>query len=146
MNSLIIDYATRQKIGGVTLNFFIVNQLPLCPAVEYAKKCPWDKRTTLESWVSERVLKLTCTANDRNPFAEAAGFDTPVHRWDAEEREELLAELDAAFFLLYGIARADVKYTLGTFAGLRGDESALPGFGSTTVRILEAYDQLSNRG
>jgi hypothetical protein len=28
LNSLIFDYVTRQKIGGVTLNFFIVNQLP----------------------------------------------------------------------------------------------------------------------
>jgi hypothetical protein len=116
--------------------------LPAFPPVEYAKKCPWDKRTTLETWISERALKLTCTANDMKPFAEAAGFDTPVHRWDAEERADLLAELDAAFFLLYGIARADAEYILGTFAGLRSEESALPGFRSTAARILEAYDRL----
>jgi hypothetical protein len=143
MNSLVFDYVTRQKIGGVTLNFFIVNQLPVFPPVEYAKKCPWDKRLTLESWISERVLKLTCTANDLKPFAEAAEFDPPVHRWDTEERAELLAELDAAFFVLYGIGCADVEYILGTFAGLRNEESSLPGFRSTTVRILKAYDRLS---
>lgn len=104
---------------------------------------PWDKRTMLETWIAERVLKLTCTANDMKPFAEAAGFDPPVHRWDAEERAELLAELDAAFFVLYGIAREDVEYILGTFAGLRNEESTLLGFRSTTARILEAYERLS---
>jgi len=127
---------------GVTLNFFIVNQLPLFPPVEYAKKCPWDKRTTLENWIGQRVLKLTCTANDMKPFAAVAGFDPPVHRWDAEERAELLAELNAAFFVLYGIGREDVEYILGTFAGLRSEESELPGVRSTTARILEAYDRL----
>ena len=85
MNSLVFDYATRQKIGGITLNFFIVNQLPAFHPVEYAKKCPWEKRTTLETWISDRVLKLTCTANDMKPFAAAAGFDESVHRWDADE-------------------------------------------------------------
>lgn len=111
--------------------------------MEYAKKSPWGKRATLEGWISERVLKLTCTANDMKPFAQAAGFDPPVHRWDVEERAELLAELDAAYFVLYGIGRADVEYILGAFAGLRSEESTLPGFRSTKARILEAYDRLS---
>jgi hypothetical protein len=142
LNSLVLDFVARQKVGGLHLNFFIVNQLPLFPPEEYAKKCPWDKRTTLETWISERVLKLTCTANDMKPFAAAAGFDPPVHRWDADERGELLAELDAAYFLLYGIGREDVEYLLGTFAGLRGEESALPGVRSTTARILNAYERL----
>lgn len=126
---------------GLHLNLFIVNQLPLFPPEHYAKKCPWDKRISLETWIAERVLKLTCTANDMKPFAEAAGFAPPVHRWDADERAELLAELDAAFFVLYGIGRDDVEYILGTFAGLRSEESALPGFRSTTARILEAYER-----
>jgi hypothetical protein len=143
LNSFALDFVARQKVGGLHLNFFIVNQLPLFPPVEYAKKCPWDKRATLESWISQRVLKLTCTANDMKPFAEAVGFDPPVHRWDVEERAELLAELDAAFFVLYGIGREDVEYVLGTFAGLRSEESALPGFRSPTARILQAHERLS---
>jgi len=87
-------------------------------------------------------LKLTCTANDLKPFAASAGFDPPVHRWDPDERGELLAELDAAFFVLYGISREDVEYILGTFAGLRSEEPTLPGHPSTKARILEAYDRL----
>jgi hypothetical protein len=103
LNSLALDFVARQKVGGLHLNFFIVNQLPLFPPSHYAKPCPWNKRTTLETWISDRVLKLSCTANDLKPFAETAGFVPPVHRWDSDERAELLAELDAAFLCCMGL-------------------------------------------
>jgi len=115
LNSYVLDYVTRQKIGGVTLNFFIVQQLPLFPPDHYQERCPWDKRQTLERWISERVAKLTCSAEDMSPLAEAAGLDRAVHKWRPAEREQLLAELDAAFFLLYGAAAKDINHILSTF-------------------------------
>ena len=67
----------------------------------------------------------------------------PVHKWSARERLELTAELDAAFFLLYGICRDDVQYILGTFRGLgREDESGAALFGADDG-ILDAYDRLA---
>ncbi|HEY2837842.1 MAG TPA: hypothetical protein VGJ26_01745, partial [Pirellulales bacterium] len=74
LNSFVFDYATRQKIGGITLNFFIVEQLPTLPPDTYAEKCRWSKRETLEHWISERVLKLSCTADDMKPLAQACEF------------------------------------------------------------------------
>ena len=71
------------------------------------------------------MLKLTCTADDMRPLAEAAGFDPPVHKWNPGERAELMAELDAAFFLLYGIDRDDAEYILSTFARPAGGRSAV---------------------
>jgi len=38
-----------------------------------------------------------------------------LNKWDEAERAELTAELDAAFFLLYGIDRDDAEYILSTF-------------------------------
>jgi hypothetical protein len=143
LNSFVFDYVVRQKIGGVTLNFFIVAQLPAFPPDHYTQRCPWNKRQTLEKWISDRVLKLTCTANDMQPLAEAAGFDPPVHKWRPAERAELLAELDAAYFLLYGIDREDVEYILSTFSGFRGLEAALPPMFSQGAIIVEAYDRLA---
>jgi hypothetical protein len=140
-NSLALDYATRQKIGGVTLNLFIVEQLPIFPPDHYTQPCPWNKRQTLDKWISDRVLKLTCTANDMRPLAEAAAFDPPVHRWNPAERAELLAELDAAFFHVYGIDRDDVEYILGTFQGLRSQREDM-GLFPEGEAIMEAYDQL----
>jgi hypothetical protein len=108
LNSFVFDYVARQKIGGVTLNFFIVEQLPIIPPTRYAERCPWSKRETLESWVSGRVLKLTCTSDDMVPLAKAVGLQPPVRLWKPEERDQLMAELDAAYFILYGIKREDV--------------------------------------
>jgi hypothetical protein len=142
LNSFAYDYITRQKIGGVTLNFFVVEQVPTLPPDAYAKPCPWDKRQSLEKWISDRVLALTCTANDMKPLAEAAGFEESVHKWKDDERAELMAELDAAYFLLYAVERQDVEYILSTFRGAgRTDEGLLDDL-TPAQRILQEYDRL----
>jgi len=141
LNSFALDFVARQKVGGVHLNFYIVEQLPVLPPERYAAKCPWQPRTTLERWISDRVLKLTCTADDMRPFAEVCGFKSGVHRWDPAERATLRAELDAAYFHLYRIGRADVEYILSTFQGLR--ESETPSLGEPGAeQVLRAYDAL----
>jgi hypothetical protein len=142
LNSLALDFIARQKVGGVHLNFFIVEQFPVFSPDRYAEKCPWDKRTTLERWISDRVLKLTCTANDMRSLAEAAGMDPPVHRWSATERRDLMAELDAAFFLLYGLRRDDVECILGTFRGLEQEGESGEALFHAGGGLLDAYDRL----
>ena len=152
-NSSIFDYATRQKIGGITLNFFIVQQLPTLPPDKYEGKCPWSKKETLEHWISERVLKLSCTAEDMIPLAQACDFQgsrgNGVNLWKEAERAELRAELDAAYFHLYGIKRDDVEYMLSTFTntGLmpedeRESQQFLWNLGSPGELILAAFDRL----
>ena len=145
LSSFVYDYVARQKVGGLHLNFFIVEQLPTLPPDAYRDRCPWDKRQTLEKWVSDRVLKLTCTANDMKPLAKAAGFHPPVHKWKDDEREQLQAELDAAYFLLYGIGRDDAAYILSTFQGAGTvSEGLLNGLGPAQ-RVLAEYDRLRDR-
>jgi hypothetical protein len=142
LNSHVLDYVARQKIGGVTLNFFLVEQFPMFSPDRYAERCPWNKRQTLEKWISDRALKLSCTADDLRPLGEAAGFDPPVHKWNPRERAELTDELDAAFFRLYGIDRDDAAYILGTFSGAaRHDEQS--GLFGSAEGVLEAYDRLA---
>jgi hypothetical protein len=156
LNAYVFDYVTRQKIGGITLNFFIVEQLPVLPPDAYAGKCAWSRGETLEHWISERVLKLTCTAEDMIPLARACGFKGSrgdgVHIWKEAERAELRAELDAAYFHLYGIQRGDAEYVLSTFAntGLlpeesRGSQQLLWSPGSTGRAVLDALDCLDKK-
>jgi hypothetical protein len=143
LNSFVYDFLARQKVGGLHLSFFIVEQIPTFPPDFYKQKCPWDKKQTLEKWISERVLKLTCTSNDMIPLAEAAGFKPPVHKWDPAERLDLQAQLDAAFFLLYGIKRPDVEYILSTFSGIRKESKTLLDDSSISDRILGYYNDFS---
>jgi hypothetical protein len=153
LNSVVFDFVARQKVGSVHLNFFIVQQLPTLPPETYSDTCPWSKHETLEHWISERVLKLSCTADDMIPLARACQFKGSrgdgVHIWKDQERAQLRAELDAAFFLLYRIGRNDAEYMLTTFTntGLipehqrrhQADLWTKAGIGEMT---LEAYDQL----
>ncbi|HUU95180.1 MAG TPA: DNA methyltransferase [Phycisphaerae bacterium] len=142
LNSFVYDYVCRQKIGGINLSYYIINQVPTLPPDTYGERCPWNERQTLERWISERVLKLTCTANDMLPLAEAAGFMKGIHKWRRDDRARLRAELDAAYFLLYGIRREDVEYILSTFTGTQRRDAADAGTFRTAELILEAYDAL----
>ncbi|MDZ4656342.1 MAG: DNA methyltransferase [Bythopirellula sp.] len=151
LNSVAWDYIMRQKISNLHLNFFLVEQIPTLTPDTYAKKCPWKKSQTLETWISERVLKLTCTAEDMLPLAEACGFTAGsfkkeyggrLNKWDEAERAALMAELDAAYFHLYGINREDAEYILGTFKGI---DKQTPLFGekqNMRERILAIYDEM----
>jgi hypothetical protein len=55
-----------------------------------------------------------------------------------------MAELDAAYFLLYGIERNDVEYILTTFAGLRDKSPDLLAGSNTSAKILKFYDDLKS--
>ncbi len=151
MNAFAYDFIVRQKISNVHLNFFIVEQVPTLTPDEYDKPCSWDAGTTLETWISERVLKLTCTAVDMLPLAEACGFTGGsfqaeyggrLNKWDESQRADLMAELDAAFLHLYGIDRDDAEYILSTFKGIHDRQDLFAGGLSTTERVLETFDQL----
>lgn len=154
LNAFVLDYIARQKVGSVHLNFFIVEQLPTLLPTNYEDPCPWSPGESLEDWISERVLKLSCTSDDMIPLAVACNFKGSrgdgVHVWKERERATLRAELDAAYFLLYGINRADVEYILSTFSqtGLLEDKSSAQKYlwatGSTGELVLEAYDRLSS--
>lgn len=152
-NSFVVDYVARNKIGNVNLNFFIIEQLPVPTPDVFSDKCPWNKKETLEHWISERVLKLSCTAEDMIPLAEACGFKGSrgdgVHIWKDQERQQIRAELDAAYFHLYGIEREDAEYMLSTFSATgfiepeKRDKNA-PAWerGSIGEAVLDAYDHL----
>lgn len=140
LNAFVLDFTVRQKIGGVTLNFFIVEQIPVLPPDEYADKRPWTGNRTLRTWISDRVLKLTCTANDMLPLAKEAGFKQGVHKWKSSDRARLRAEIDAAYFHLYGLSRDDVEYILSTFSGTHRRDDLEVGSYRTRDLILECYD------
>jgi hypothetical protein len=116
-----LDFITRQKVHGTTLNLFIVEQLPVIPVASFAQKIG---TTTAESLIRDHVLRLTYTANDMAAFAADLGHTGPPFAWDEDERLHLRARLDALFFLLYGLNREAARYILSTFPIVREEEEA----------------------
>lgn len=143
--SLVLDYAARQKVGGTHLTYNLFKQLPILPPSRYLTPAPWDPAITLRDWLLPRVLELTYTAWDLEPFARDVGYEGPPFRWDPARRFELRCELDAAFFHLYGIARADVDYILETFPIVKRHEEKQFGEYRTLRRVGEIYEELGRR-
>lgn len=141
--SIPLDYCGRQKLGGISLNYFTMRQLAaLCPST-YAASAPWSHSETVGAWMLPRVLELTYTAWDLQPFAGDCGDDGPPYIWDPERRFVLQSELDAAFFHLYGVSRDDAEYMLSTFDVLeRADIRQHKEFRTKRV-VLERYDALA---
>jgi hypothetical protein len=99
---------------------------------------------TMRAFVLPRVLELTYTAWDLEPFARDVGFNGPPFRWDAERRFLLRCELDAAFFHLYGLNREDTAYIMDTFPIVkRKDEAKHSGIYRTKETSLQIYDALA---
>lgn len=142
LTSLVFDYVARQKIGGTSLPYFTMRQLPLLAPAGLTGAALWDTSTVVSGWTVPRVLELSFTAHDLAPFARDLGYSGPPFRWDPDRRFLLRAELDAAFFHLYGISRADADYILETFPIVKRDDVKAHGEYRTKRVILECYDAM----
>ena len=144
-NSFAFDYIVRQKTGGLHIKFYLLNQLPVLPPATYAEPCAWagQPAVTLRDWLLPRVLELTYTAWDLEPFARDCGWSGPPFVWDEARRFQLRCELDAAFFHLYGQNRDDTAYILDTFPIVRRKDEAAHGTYRTRDTILALYDQFA---
>ena len=102
LSSFACDYAARLKVGGNHLNFFVAKQIPVIPPDVFGEQTPWGcEDESLQDWFIPRILELTYTAWDLQPFARDCRHDGPPFRWDDERRFLLRCELDAACFHLY---------------------------------------------
>jgi len=148
LNSLLVDYAARTKVGGLNMSLFFVRQFPVHPPSKYLEADI--------NFVVPRVLELTYTAHDIAPWARDLGYDGPPFAFDPARRAILCAELDAYYARLYGLTRDELRYILDpadvmgadypseTFRVLKNNE--LREFGEYRTRrlVLEAWDKLQS--
>jgi len=160
-NSLCLDYAARQKIGGTHMDFFYVKQLPALPPSAYS-----DSDL---GFIVPRVAELVYTSWDMAPFfldlwneapgdlrdelvrqwgdgtavtggyreqppewmEEARDVAMPPFVWHEERRAVLRAELDAYYARLYGLTEEELRYILDP-ADVYGED-----FPGETFRVLK---------
>ncbi len=126
MNSLVLDWAARFSVGGINMNFFIVKQLPVLPPEAFLDEA--SSGITYAELVIPRVLELTFTDWDLEPFARDLGYDGDPFPWDEARRHRLKCELDAIFAHLYHLDRPDLEWILdapypsASFPGLKRNE------------------------
>ena len=128
-----------RKLAEPILTLWYIKQLPVLPPSVFTP--------TRLSFIAPRVLELTYTAHDLSGFAADLGYGGPPFTWNDERRFWLRAELDALYFILYGIERDDVAYIMDTFPIVRRkDEAAHGGVYRTREAILSVYDELQALG
>jgi N-6 DNA Methylase len=145
LSSLALDFCARQKIGGTTLNLFILFQFPVLPPAAY---------TSADlAFIVPRVLELMYTSHSMAPFARDLGYDGPPFGWVEDRRGQLRAELDAWYARAYGLTRDELRYVVDpadvkgpdypsqTFRVLKKNEIARFGEYRTARLVLAAYDQ-----
>ena len=105
-----------------------------------------------------RVLELTYTAWEMQPFARDLGNEGEPFRWDPERRALLRAELDAYYAYLYGLSKKELRYILDpkdvmgedypseTFRVLKDNEIRKYDEYRTQRLVLESYDRFATDG
>ena len=135
LDSVPFDFAVRQKHGGMNVNFYVLKQLPVIPPHTYTRP--------LLDFITPRVLELTYTAWDLQPFARDLDYQGAPFVWCEERRFLMRCELDALYFHLYGIERDDVAYIMDTFPIVKRKDEAAHGEYRTKRVILEMFDQMA---
>lgn len=146
LNTITLDYLARQKLGGTSLKYYVIKQLPVLPPTTYSGA---DL-----GYIVPRVVELSFTSEILRPFASDMGYDGPPFPWNPGRRALLRAELDAYFAKLYGLTRDQLRYILDpidvfgtdypseTFRVLKENEQKEFGEYRTRRLILEAWDRL----
>src|SRR5690606_30681221 len=135
LNCFCFDYVTRQSVAGANFSDYIMKQMPVIPPHTYTP--------ALLDFIVPRVLELTYTAWDLQPFAQDVGYDGPPFVWDEERRFLMRCELDARYFHLYQIQRDDVDYILETFPIVKRKDEASYGSYRTKDTIMSMYDEMA---
>lgn len=118
ISSITFDYITRQKVGGLSLAFFIMKQLPFLPPSVFSDDLEWK--------IVKRVILLCYFNHDLDGWAEELWEEmTPKQRaeipelgrkecfiYDPDKRAVWQAELDAIFAHLYGLTTEELRYIL----------------------------------
>ena len=139
MSSLTFDFVARQKVGGSSMGFFMMKQLPFLSPEQIpdwaklliiervAELCYFNH--DLDGWMSElwhdkemtddirtallnRLEKCNNIYFDNDEFLSPKFSNMQPYIYNEERRTVAQADLDAIFAHLYGLNTEDLKYIL----------------------------------
>jgi hypothetical protein len=140
LSSLVCDYDARQRSNQMA--FYVVEQLAVLPPTNLSDLTPW-LGSSARDWLADRVLELSYTNIELEPFARAVDCKSPPFRWVPERRAVLQAEIDAVVLHLYGLTRSQAEWLVDSFTVLRKYEERDHGEFRTKRLVLEIYDAMA---
>ncbi|TXN42177.1 N-6 DNA methylase [Methylobacterium sp. WL7] len=126
LNSLVVDFIARQKLGGTSFKTFVFKQLPILPPSAY-------DNVAIE-FIVPRIVELVYTSQSMRGFAEDLNYTGSPFAWCEERRATLRSELDAWFAIAYGLSRDELRYILDP------SDPCGNGYPSETFRVLKSSD------
>lgn len=137
MASIPFDYIARQKVGGSSMAFFIMKQMPFPTPDQISDNIKWE--------MAKRVIELSYFNHDMDAWAEELWEEmTDEQRneipnigkkepfiFDPDRRAVLQAELDAIVAHLYGLTTDELRYILDP------EDICGPGCINETFRVLK---------
>ncbi|MBI4740974.1 MAG: hypothetical protein HY777_05365 [Betaproteobacteria bacterium] len=124
---------------------YLLEQIPLIAPAAFEAEIGGTK---IADFIRAEVLALSYTAHDLAPFARDLGYVDdngqvkPPFVWNADERAQRMACLDALFFHLYGLGRKDAEYVLSTFPIVCEQDIKTQGSFVTRDRILDCLKRI----
>ena len=140
------DYLVRQKTTQPSLPKGVIHETAVVAPHAYDAPTPWCPTQTLEGWIVERVVELSYNSHSLQAFAADMGHVGPPYPWDPARRLDLMAQLHACFFHLYGVRRADAEYILDGFWAWRNRETKEQGEFISKRLTLHYYDAYASPG
>ena len=142
LSSMLLDYIARQKISGSHLTRISLLQLPVIDEGAITR-FPAHVGLTLD-WFRRRAAELIFTATSLIPAGIDLALGEVPYVWDPVRRPRIIAELDAAFFHLYGIERNDVDYIMEAFPIVKRNDTREHGSYRSKELVFEVYDRMAH--
>lgn len=134
LNSFVCDFVCRRRIGGINLNLWNFNQLPI---INYD-----TISASVQKIIISNTVQLSNTSDDLKDFFIDYN-DIEKVSWDKNVRFQLECELDAIFFHLYSLDASDIEMIMETFLGVKKRDEGNYGTYRTKETILQLYDEFA---
>jgi hypothetical protein len=134
LNSFVCDFVCRRRMGGINLNLWNLNQLPIVSFDNIPE--------SVKSIIIKNTVLLSNTSNDVAPFfTEYSGIEEIL--WDKKIRYKLQCELDAIFFHLYHLEIEDIEMILDAFPSIKKKDEEIYKTYRTKETIIQLYDEFA---
>ena len=134
LNSFVCDFVCRRRMGGINLNLWNLNQLPIVSFDNIPE--------SVKSIIIKNTVLLSNTSNDVSPFfTEYLGIEEKL--WDKKIRYKLQCELDAIFFHLYHLEIEDIEMILDAFPSIKKKDEEIYKTYRTKETIIQLYDEFA---